>query len=81
MVLSTIMFLQFIGFGARQFLRRDGLDTFRNRRAVLHYMWINPGIMRRAAPSYFAYFKPGFHPWRVDDRALIAGVEAELARA
>jgi predicted metal-dependent hydrolase len=35
--------------------------------------------MRRAAAHYFAYYRPGFHPWRVDDRALIADVEAALS--
>lgn len=79
MVLTTIVFLEFIGFGVREFFRRDGIDTWKSRAAMFRYMWIKPGLMRRAAPSYFAYFKPGFHPWRIDDRALIAGVEAELA--
>lgn len=79
MALTTIMFLQFIGFGVREFLRHDGIDNLRNWRALLRYLWIEPGLMRRAAPSYFAYYKPRFHPWLVDDRALIAEVEATLA--
>ncbi len=78
MALVTIMFFQFIGFGAREFFRHDGLNNLQSWRALLGYLWIRPGIMRRAAPSYFAYYKPSFHPWRVDDRALIAGVEATL---
>jgi predicted metal-dependent hydrolase len=79
MVLTTIMFFQFIGFGVREFFRHDGIDNLRSWRALFRYLWIRPGIMRRAAPGYFSYFKPGFHPWRVDDRALIADVEATLA--
>jgi predicted metal-dependent hydrolase len=62
----------------RELFRRDGIDNLRSWRALLRYLWIKPGIMRRVAPSYFAYYKPGFHPWRVDDRALIADVEAAL---
>jgi predicted metal-dependent hydrolase len=80
MALTTMVFFQFLGFGIREFFRRDGIDNWKSRRAMFRYMWVTPGIMRRAAPSYFAYFKPGFHPWRVDDRALIAGVESALAR-
>jgi predicted metal-dependent hydrolase len=78
MALITIMFFQFIGFGVREFFRRDGIDNPRSWRALLRYLSIRPGILRRVAPSYFAYFKPGFHPWRVDDRALIAAVDAAL---
>jgi predicted metal-dependent hydrolase len=79
MALTTVMFFQFILYGVREFFRQDGIANFRSWRALMHYLWIRPGIMRRAAPSYFAYYWPGFHPWHVDDRALIAGVEATLA--
>ena len=78
MAMITVMFFQFIGFGVREFFRHDGINNFRSWRALLHYLWVRPGIMRRAAPGYFAYYKPGFHPWRIDDRALIAKVEATL---
>jgi predicted metal-dependent hydrolase len=78
MLLTTVMFFQFIAFGVREFFRQDGIDNWRSWRALFGYLWRRPGLMRRAAPGYFAYFKPGFHPWQVDDRALIAGVEAML---
>lgn len=78
MALTTIMFFQFIRFGVREFFRRDGIDDLRSWRAFLRYLWIEPGIMRRVMPSYFAYYKPRFHPWQVDDRALIGQVEATL---
>lgn len=78
MVLTTIMFFQFIGFGVREFFRQDGVDNLQSWRELLFYLWITPGIMRRVAPNYFAYFRPGFHPWRMDDRALIVDVELAL---
>jgi len=78
MVLTTIIFFHFLAFGVGEFFRHDGIENLRSWRALLRYLWIEPGLLRRAAPSYFAYFKPGFHPWRVDDRALIADVEATL---
>jgi hypothetical protein len=74
----TIMFFQFIRFGVREFFRHDGINNLQSWRMLFRYVWIRPGIMRRAAPSYFAYYRPDFHPWRVDDRALIASVEATL---
>lgn len=79
MVLTTIIFFHFLAFGIGEFFRHDGIGNLRSWRALLRYLWIEPGLLRRAAPSYFAYFKPGFHPWRVDDRALIADVEATLS--
>ncbi len=78
MALTTLMFFQFIGFGVREFLRHDGIDNLGSWYALLRYLCIKPGLMRRVAPGYFAYYKPHFHPWRVDDRALIADVEATL---
>lgn len=79
MALTTVMFFQFLAFGIRTFFRNDGIDTPQSWRALLRYLWREPGLLRRAMPSYVAFFRPGFHPWRVDDRALIAGVEAALA--
>jgi hypothetical protein len=81
MAITTILFLKFIRFGLREFFRRDGIDNSRSWRALFRYVWIEPGLMRRVLPAYFAYYKPGFHPWRVDDRALIARVETSLATA
>ena len=81
MALTTIMFFQFIGYGVREFFRQDRINKLRSWLTLLRYLWVRPGIMRRAAPHYFAYYKPGFHPWRVDDRALIVDVELELRAA
>jgi predicted metal-dependent hydrolase len=78
MALTSIIFFQFLRFGVREFFRQDGMDNIRSWRAFLRYLWSKPGIVRRVAPSYFAYYKPRFHPWQVDDRALIATVEASL---
>lgn len=35
------------------------------------YLFVKPGPLRRASGAYFAYFKPGFHPWQIDDRHLL----------
>jgi len=81
MVLTSIMFLQFLRFSVHEFFRQDGIDNRQSWRALRRYLWTKPGLMRRVAPAYLAYFKPGFHPWQVDDRALIADVEMALAGA
>ena len=78
MMVTTIMFMQFISYGVREFFRQDGIAGVRSWMGLARYLWVKPGLFRRATPAWCAYFKPGFHPWRVDDRALIADVEAEL---
>ena len=37
------------------------------------------GLLRAVAGSYLSYYRPGFHPWQEDDRALIAAMQAEYA--
>ena len=79
MAVTTLLFFRFLVFGVREFFRHDGIDNLQSWRALLRYLWAEPGIMRRIAPNYFAYYRPGFHPWNVDDRVLIAEVEATIA--
>ena len=43
------------------------------------YLLGKPGVLRRVFPMWLSYFRPGFHPWQHDDRALMARAEAELA--
>ncbi len=78
MVLITGMFFQFIAYGVREFFRGDGINRFQSWKALIYYLWVYPGIMRRVTPSYFSFFKPGFHPWHIDDRVLIADTDATL---
>ena len=33
-------------------------------------------MIRKISGAWLAYFLPGFHPWTIDDRALIADYEA-----
>lgn len=54
-------------------LRQDGLTGWRVKLRLLRYLFGRPGVLRRIFPAWLGYFKPGFHPWDHDDRALIAG--------
>lgn len=60
-------------------LTQDGIGGWRARARLLHYLLVRPGVLRRVFPAWLAYFRPGFHPWDHDDRALIARAERELA--
>lgn len=39
-----------------------------------------PGFLRALLPEYLSYFRPGFHPWDVDNRHHLEGVEALAER-
>ena len=60
-------------------LRQDGITGGSARLRVLWWLFGAPGVLRRVFPAWLGYFRPGFHPWHHDDRALIAPVEAEVA--
>ena len=62
-------------------LATDGVTGWRAKARLLRYLLLSPGIMRAIVPAWIAYFLPGFHPWQVNDRALIAQAEARLSEA
>ena len=55
------------------FLKRDGIH--RRPLVLARGLWrlfgIN-GLVSRTLPMWLRYFRPGFHPWEVDDSHLIA---------
>jgi predicted metal-dependent hydrolase len=66
---------------ALDLLAQDGLDRGEARRRLLWYLWGKPGLLRRMFPAWLGFFRPGFHPWNTDDRALIARYESDYAAA
>lgn len=60
-------------------LEQDGFSTGWSTKArVLWFLFGKPGALRKVFWDWLAFFRPGFHPWDVDDRALIVAAEAEL---
>ena len=53
-------------------LSQDGITGMRVKLRLLAYLFGSPGILRKIFPAWVRYFLPGFHPWNLDDRALIA---------
>jgi uncharacterized protein len=80
MAVTTVLFFHEVVFGTREFLRQDNLNNVRSWLHFVHYLFVKPGVLRRVLGNYLAFYMPGFHPWRVDDRALIAEFEPSLAR-
>ena len=58
----------------------DGINRPRTWTALLRFLFVEPGILRRVALAYCAYFRPGFHPWLHDNRALAADAARDLAQ-
>lgn len=38
------------------------------RKQFFAFLFTQPGILKRIVPAWLAYFKPGFHPWKHDNR-------------
>lgn len=62
-------------------LAQDGITGWKARLGLLRYLLVKPGVVRRIFPAWLAFFKPGFHPWNHDDRALIGKYDGDFADA
>jgi predicted metal-dependent hydrolase len=76
MLMITARFVTFRCQEVLDLLAQDGLTGWRMKLRLGHFLLWRPGILRRALPAWLAWFRPGFHPWQIDDRAVIAGAEA-----
>ena len=61
------------------FFRQDGMNTAGTWWRVAKYLLVSPGMFRKIFIPYLGFYRPGFHPWAHDDRALIGDVEKRLA--
>jgi uncharacterized protein len=52
-------------------MERRGVTGLDARWRLLKVWFGRKGLMRRSMGGFFAWFKPGFHPWNHDNRALI----------
>lgn len=81
MIISTVLLFVSVGRNIGDLYRADGLSGPRIWLRTIRYLIGSPGILRRILGSYLTYFRPGFHPWQHDDRALLARAVAQLALA
>lgn len=78
MALITHFFTRNITHYAARLLEADGYAYDAAVKAVKRYVWKKPGLFSRNAKTYFAWYRPGFHPWDQDTRALVAEWKAEF---
>lgn len=79
MLLVTIGFTRSMTANVADLLRQDGFEPARLRWRALRILFVDPGLLRRVMLHYLAYYRPGFHPWDIDDRALIGEAETSVA--
>ncbi len=62
-------------------LEQDGLTGFKWKFRVYAFLFWRPGMIKSIFPAWLSFFRPGFHPWKIDDRHLIMKYDSEFADA
>lgn len=62
-------------------LAQDGITGMRAKLRLYYFLWAKPGMIRRMFGDWARILWPGFHPWKVDDRHLIADEASTLNKA
>ncbi|WP_447761008.1 metal-dependent hydrolase [Sphingopyxis panaciterrae] len=78
MCVTTMRFHYVIFRNTADLLRQDGCNDFATWRKLLAYLYGRPGTLRLLLLGVFTYMRPGFHPWQIDDRALLTKALAML---
>ncbi len=79
LTLVTISFLINRTRGQMQLLSQDGIPAGRAIRGLVAHGFGRGGLARNIFKPWLSFFRPGFHPWDLDDRALLAKGELTLA--
>jgi predicted metal-dependent hydrolase len=79
LMLITISFLINRTRGQMQLLSQDGIPARRAFRGLIALGFGRGGLARNIFRPWLSFFRPGFHPWDLDDRALLAKGELVLA--
>ena len=77
----TINFTRGRTLGMLHLLRQDGLTGPKVWARIFWYAFGRPGMARKIAGQWLAFFSPRFHPWNHDDRRLIGLVDSDYAAA
>lgn len=79
MLLTTYFFIAHQMWFHARLLKADGkLWDLRMWAKGLNTLWGRKGWFRKLIPAYLDYYRPGFHPWQHDTRALLEQWKQEL---
>ncbi len=80
MAAATVIFWAKVLEHQVRLARVDGtLFSVREWAALVRYLFVEPGGMLRLLKPYLAYYRPSFHPWQLDNSALLEQWKAEYA--
>ena len=75
-IMGSLLFFDTMRIAAH-FLASDGQRfSLRAWREILAFVFVSPGVLRASARQLLDFYRPGFHPWDHDDRALLARWQA-----
>jgi predicted metal-dependent hydrolase len=78
MLLISYFFPRNITTFASSMLVADGYTPEEAKKAVKRFLWKDPAFFGRGWKIWIQWFKPGFHPWDHDNRALMSEWQAEF---
>ena len=82
MLVVTVGFWSDVARFHFRLVRADGgAGDFRGWWRLFRFQWITPGGMRRIWRLWLEYFRPGFHPWQLDNREYVEAWKAAYAAA
>lgn len=79
MVEATRVLLWVVARNMGDLFAQDGLPRTATWLRAVRYFFGVDGVLTSMASGYLAWFRPGFQPWDIDDRALVRDVEREIA--
>lgn len=71
MAIITLNFTDNITRFAARLLEADGYSPSAARKAVRRFVWVSPGLFTRGWRTYFAWYRPGFHPFDHNPEAAV----------
>lgn len=82
MIGATVIFWAKVVEHQARMMAHDGtVFSPREWYALVRFLYIEPGGFLRLVPLYLSYFRPSFHPWDHDNRALLEAWKREIESA
>jgi hypothetical protein len=80
MIAATVIFWSLVAEQQVRLMRADGsVFSLREWATLFDFLWLRPGCVRKMWRLYLDYYRPGFHPWQLDNRHLIEAWLKEVA--
>jgi predicted metal-dependent hydrolase len=64
----------------KYFLKADNEWNLKKRWQGFKFRWGKKGILLSSLPDYFKFFRPGFHPWDIDNYYLVEKWQKRYAK-